>query len=103
MNEETFYRLTLVGLPREVAETLADLAVVRENTQLKRSRGTAIQASDVRLVFNGDLLDVEFRFPRVEPIRLEDREVEFESRLGQVKIAKKFKLQDMVVDGELQL
>ncbi len=37
-------------------------------------------------------------FPRTDPIRLEDKEVEFQLEWGRVKIKSKFKLKKMVYD-----
>lgn len=46
---------------------------------------------------------VVFAFPKTEAITLEDKEVELVSRIGQYNLKKKFKLKDMVVDGELAI
>ena len=46
---------------------------------------------------------VEFSFPRSESIVLEDREVEFVTKLGQFDVKKKFTLKDMVFKGKLEL
>jgi hypothetical protein len=42
-------------------------------------------------------------FPRTDPITLDDREVEFEMKLDQLSIKKKFKLKDLVYGGKLAL
>jgi len=44
-----------------------------------------------------------FRFSKTPPITLEDKEVEFETRLGPWHIKHKFKLKEMVFDGMLEL
>jgi hypothetical protein len=48
-------------------------------------------------------MTVYFLFPRSEAITLEDKEVEFETKLGPMEIKRKFKLQDMVFGGKLEL
>ena len=40
-------------------------------------------------------------FPRTNPLTVEDNEVEFAFKLGNLNIKKKFKLKDMMFDGKL--
>jgi hypothetical protein len=44
-----------------------------------------------------------FGFAKTHPIELDDKEVEFATRRGQLEIKKKFKLKDMVYQGQLSL
>jgi hypothetical protein len=44
---------------------------------------------------------VMFKFSNKEPITLDDKEVEFVSRLGQLEVKCKFKTKDMMYDGKL--
>lgn len=44
-----------------------------------------------------------FSFPRTHLIELEDKEVEFATKLGELSIKRKFKLKDMMYDGKLAL
>jgi hypothetical protein len=44
-----------------------------------------------------------FAFPKTEEITLEDKEVEFISKVGPMEFKKKFKLADMVLNGKLTL
>ena len=44
-----------------------------------------------------------FHFAKTHPIELEDKEVEFASKRGNMEIKKKFKLKDMVYQGKLAL
>jgi hypothetical protein len=47
---------------------------------------------------------VMFMFPRDNPLTLDDREVEFITKLGsEIEIKRKFRLRDMQVDGRLLL
>ena len=53
---------------------------------------------------DGDqLVRVEFLFPKTSAIVLDDKEVEFSTKLGDVELTKKFKLADMMVRGQLAL
>lgn len=44
-----------------------------------------------------------FHFSRQHPIELDDKEVEFAMRRGRIEVKKKFKLKDMVFQGQLAL
>ena len=46
---------------------------------------------------------VYFSFPKTDAITLEDKDVEFVSKVGPMEYKKKFKLTDMVVGGKLTL
>ena len=101
--EERQYRLAVVGLARAFGSTLSDLQAVRGATLLKRKDRAPIAAVDVRLVYHGEWLSIEFHFPKDESITLDEKEVEFVTVLGEAKLSKKFKLKDMVIAGRLVL
>jgi hypothetical protein len=101
--DEPYYRLALVGLPRAFGQDLGGLEEVREATLLKRKNQEPVAPIDVRLAYPGDLLSIEFYFLRSDAITLDDKEVEFITRLGGAKVSKKFKLKDMVFGGQLAL
>ena len=44
-----------------------------------------------------------FVFPKTDPITLDDKEVEFSTQIGPMQFKRKFKLQEMVFDGKLEL
>ncbi len=44
-----------------------------------------------------------FHFPKSHPIELDDKEVEFAMKRGETEIKKKFRLKEMVFQGELAL
>lgn len=46
---------------------------------------------------------VFFYFPKTDPVVLEDKEVEFVTKIGQTELKHKFKLKDMVVGGNLTI
>ena len=94
--DEPYYRVAVVGLPRAFGQALGGLDEVREATILKRKNKEPVAPIDIRLAYAGDLLSIEFHFPRTDAITLDDKEVEFITRLGQAKLSKKFKLKDMI-------
>ena len=67
--------------------------------ELRRSRGQAPDAS----MSEAHAPDLFFIFPRATPIELRHKSVEFVTKLGKVKIKKKFKLKDMLFGGKLEL
>ena len=72
-----------------------------QNTRIVRKSKSALNPSDVKL--DADRGEVSFFFRRDEPIDLDDKEVQFETMVGRLKIDKKFKLKDMVYQGKLAL
>jgi hypothetical protein len=51
----------------------------------------------------GGRVTLYFLFPRTDPITLEDKTVEFTFKADNLPIQRKFKLQDMVYQGKLEL
>jgi hypothetical protein len=47
--------------------------------------------------------DILLAFPRTTPFSLDDKEVEFSTKLGDVNLKYKFKLKDMVFNGKLEM
>jgi hypothetical protein len=41
-----------------------------------------------------------FGFPRTDPITVADREVEFSTTIGPYHLRRKFRVKDMVINGE---
>ena len=51
----------------------------------------------------GPVMTVVFAFPRSMPFMIEDKEVEFITKLGTSTLKYEFKLKDMVVNGKLEM
>jgi hypothetical protein len=51
----------------------------------------------------GRATEVLFAFPKTTPITEDDKEVEFNVKIGDFSIRQKFRLKDMVVKGKLDL
>jgi hypothetical protein len=114
--DEPSYTVAVVGLPvRGRALPLGTIDEIKARTALKPAGKDRIPPEDVRVLAapawlfgpsfkDGDqFVRVEFRFPRTSPIALDDKEVEFSTKLGDVELTKKFKLADMMVRGRLAL
>ena len=101
--EEQFYIVEVTPFPfrgrsgDEFRSALAKSAVL--NIKGKDS----IHAMDVQVNPRGRTLDLYFLFPRQRVLTLEDSEVEFNAKAGDVPIKQRFKLKDMVFSGKLAL
>jgi hypothetical protein len=97
----TAYFVVVSGLPRPFARL--DPAALMAETRLER-RGKPpilpIQASPQR---EGNGVALVYLFPRDDAITLDDEEVEFVTEVAEASIKRKFELEDMVVNGRLQL
>src|SRR5258708_2292180 len=64
--------------------------------------GDPIEAGSVQRI-PGEKGSVAFFFPKTSAITLEDKEVEFVSKVARIEVRRKFKLKDMVVGDKLEL
>jgi hypothetical protein len=103
---ESLYVVTIMGLPTRYARSLDSMKAA---TFLKRSNKPPIALMDMGVQQapasekSAAFLVVVFGFPRTAAIALEDKDVEFVTKLGQFDIKKKFNLKDMVFHGQLEL
>jgi hypothetical protein len=103
--QETDYLLVLTGQLRPFLRGNPDsLKKALIDASLLSAKGkTALKPSDVQLGASGTAVDAFFYFPRSAPYTLDDKEVEFSTRLGDVALRYKFRLKDMVFNGKLEL
>lgn len=87
----------LHGKPEDSAKALSDVSF------LSSSRTGMIKASLIEVGKPGRTMDVVFAFPRTMPFTVDDKEVEFSTKLGTSNLKYKFKLKDMVVNGKLEM
>ncbi|HTV53501.1 MAG TPA: hypothetical protein VMI06_01140 [Terriglobia bacterium] len=73
---------------------------LKSATYLSRNNKATIFPEKVERDQDGTVL---FTFPKTTPISLDDKEVEFVTRIGSWDIKRKFKLKDMVYQGRLEL
>jgi hypothetical protein len=102
--EEQYYVLSVSGLPAYLLpkDEQAKQAMAAAST-LNVKNKDAVAAADVEFQKDGGNVDAYFLFPRKSPFSLEDKEIEFVSKLGPVTLKHKFKLKDMVFKGKLEL
>ncbi|MBY0506462.1 MAG: hypothetical protein K2X03_21265 [Bryobacteraceae bacterium] len=122
-SQETYYVIAVEKLPKMGAgrpraatggpgeaerEAGADPAermrqMLARATSLNRKGKDPIKPEDIKIAMAEKTMTVYFLFPRTDAITLADKEVEFSTRLGPLEIKRKFKLQEMVYAGKLEL
>lgn len=79
------------------------MAALKENAWLAWKEHEKLHPSSVTMPPGGQRNILIFHFPKHHPIELEDKEVEFCMRRGQMEVKRKFKLKDMLFEGKLAL
>jgi hypothetical protein len=99
------YLVVMEGLPQRMAQAGAARLQesLKKTTMLKHGDKTPILPVQVQLGMVDKSVLVYFAFPKTDAIVLEDKDVEFISKVGPMEFKKKFKLADMVMDGKLTL
>jgi hypothetical protein len=98
--KETFYVVTISGVPRNYTRQTANL---KDVTVIRRDKKPDIVVTDVRVEQDQGNLLLGFFFPRTDAITMDDKEVEVFTKLGEVEIKKKFKPKDMMFHGQLEM
>jgi hypothetical protein len=102
---QNFYGIVVTGLPARTVNANSDKmkAMVLQGTTLSVKGRDPIAASDLQTGGNERNAVVLFLFPKTSPLSLDDKEVEFTSRLGPLVVRQKFHLKEMVFNGKLEL
>ena len=98
---ETGYIVTAGGLP--AAFQRGGDAMKAESFLKPGNNKAPIAAEEAIVQAIGNQLMLVFAFPKTAPITLEDKEVEFVTKISGVEIKKKFNLKDLVYKGKLEL
>jgi len=103
--QETTYVIGVIGLPAMMmAAPPEQLKNMLKNRTTLSVKGKGMLApSEVQIMPNNTMVDVYFSFPRAAALALEDKEVEFASKIGFSDVTTKFRLKDMVLNGKLEL
>ena len=99
---ETHYVVAVAGFSGRMAGMTQNTDRFKETTSLKRKNKDLIRPEIVQM-HQRESVTLFLSFPRTDPIALEDKNVEFEMKLGPMTLKRKFKLKDMVFDGKLEL
>lgn len=102
---EPAYVVIIEGLNRGMVRGAAD-DVKKElmaQTELVIKGREPLRPIDFRLAGEGMRVNAVFAFPKTVPITLEEKEVEFDSKVGTITIKQKFTLKAMVFKDKLEL
>ena len=103
IQQEPLYIVSVSGIPRQLTEGV-NLEALLAGTTLEREDTDPIVAEDVEpFVEDDETIILEFAFLRDDPIRLLDRDVVFVTQLGETKIKRSFKLQEMMFGDALAM
>ena len=105
LEENPGYLISLSGLPATTAAANVPQAkaAIKEQTTLSVKGKGAVQPTEIVVGPPGKQMDVFFVFPKTTAFTLDDKEVEFATQLGPMKVKYKFHLKDMVLNGNLEL
>ena len=104
--EEKYYILAIEGVPagrRGQADPEGLKTTLKKDASLVVKGKDPILPVDVEVKTQGRQMNAFFFFPKTDPLTLDDKEVEFESKVGDISVKSKFRLKDMTVDGKLVL
>jgi hypothetical protein len=94
------YVIVVAGLPARMGRGGAEMKeALLKNTSLSIKGKEPIVPEDLQSSGTAAI----FMFPKTVAIDLDDKEVEFSTKLGQTMVKAKFKLKDMVFNGKLDL
>jgi hypothetical protein len=103
--EQPTYELVLSGpmqpfLHGKPEDTAKDLSEV---TFLSTKEKGAVKPISIEVGKPGRTMDILIAFPRSMPYTVDDKEVEFSTKLGTATVKIKFRLKDMVYNGKLEM
>ncbi len=87
----------LRGKPDDIAKNLGDV------TFLSTKEKGAVKPISIEVGKPGPSMDILIAFPRQTPYTVDDKEVEFSTKLGAATVKIKFRLKDMVYNGKLEM
>jgi hypothetical protein len=103
--EDPNYVIVVTGNLRPLLRGNADMIkqTLMEVTSLTVKGKPPVKPSDIQLGSDRRSVDIVMQFPRSAAFSLDDKEVEFATKLADVAVKYKFKLKDMAVNGKLEL
>jgi hypothetical protein len=102
--EQKVYAIMISGFPGRAFRSNDKMKEsLLQNTSLTVKGKDPIQATDVQTGGNEQRPVVVFIFPKTAPLTLDDKDVEFSTKLGPFVVRQKFHLKEMVFNGKLDL
>jgi len=103
-DEPKFYLVMISGLPGRALHSNDKMKEsLLQSTSLIVKGKDPIQATDVQTGGNEQRPVVLFVFPKTAPLSVDDKDVEFSTKLGTIVVRQKFHLKDMMFNGKLDL
>ena len=97
---EEAYILSVEGVPLAFSRAAA---AIKAQTFLRRDKKEPIPAADLVIQTLPGSIVLVIAFPKADAITLDDKDVEFTTRLGTIDVKRKFPLKSMVYHGQLEL
>jgi hypothetical protein len=99
-----YYVVAVAGVPPAMIARISDdhMPELAKTATLLRKDKTPVGAEGAQKIA-GEPGAVAFLFPKAAAITLDDKEVEFVSKVGRLEVKRKFKLKDMVIGAKLEL
>jgi hypothetical protein len=102
--EQKFYAIMLTGLPGRVLHGGDKLKEsLLKATSLNVKGKDPVAPSDIQVGGNEQRALVMFMFPKTTPLSVDDKEVEFSTKIGPITVKQKFHLKEMLFNGKLDL
>ena len=102
--QEKFYVVTVAGLPGRMAGMVQrNPDALKQGTMLKRKKKEPIKPEDIQTQAQQESANFFFMFPKTDAITIDDKDVEFIMKTERFELKRKFKLKNMVFNGELSL
>ena len=103
--DDKFYTIDVSGVPALVAYQGVEAmqADVYRTARLFGRKNREIKPESAYVTLRGLNVEITVRFPKTEPITLNDRQVKFWMESGPLEIFRTFKTNDMVYKGKLEL
>ena len=100
---EKHYVVSVIGL-RALGRQSDDVRdQLLTTTQLVRKNKTPIGPDDVKVKTEGGVNEIQFFFPKTNPISQDDKEVTFHTVIGRMTVENKFQLKSMTRNRKLEL
>ena len=103
--EDPNYVIVLTGTLRPLMRGNPEMLkqALMEASSLSVKGKPAVKPVDIQLGGDRRSVDIIMQFPRSAAFSLDDKEVDFATKLADVSLKYKFKLKDMAVNGKLEL
>jgi hypothetical protein len=103
--EEPDYVIVVSGPLRSLlrGDSAALKKAIMDTSSLSAKGKDAVMPSDIQIALNQVSNDMVFHFPRSAGFTVDDKEVEFSTKFGNLTLKFKFKPKEMVFNGKLEM